>query len=61
VHEAHALSAFVAIMLMAVAIASLVYRAQGWRHLREPASALMIALYVAGVLLVLLRSGGLTP
>jgi cation:H+ antiporter len=56
VHGEHVISALVAIVLMAVAVASLVYRARGWRHLREPSSAVLIGIYIVGLLLVLSAS-----
>lgn len=56
ISPAHAVSALVAIGLMAVGVAALVYRAQGRLTLREPSSALMIAGYVLGLVAVLAAS-----
>jgi cation:H+ antiporter len=53
VQPAHAISALAAVILMAVAMASLVFRAQGWQRLREPSGVLIVALYVIGLWLVL--------
>jgi cation:H+ antiporter len=49
----HAISALVAIGLMAVALAALVYRARGRASLMEPSSALILVGYVLGLALVL--------
>ena len=52
VARVHALSALVAIVLMAMGLAAVVYRARGEHRLVEPAGALMVLAYVAGLLLV---------
>lgn len=51
----HAISALVAIGLMGLALAALVYRARGRLSLLEPSSALIIIGYVLGLALVLLN------
>ena len=49
----HAISALVAIGLMGLALAALVYRARGRLSLLEPSSALIVVGYVLGLALVL--------
>jgi hypothetical protein len=49
----HAISALVAIGLMGIALAALVYRARGRISLLEPSSALILVGYVLGLALVL--------
>jgi cation:H+ antiporter len=51
----HAISALVAIGLMAIALAALVYRARGRLSLLEPSSALILVGYVLGLALVLMN------
>ena len=53
---AHAISAIVAIGLMAIALAALVYRARGRLSLLEPSSALILVGYLVGLGLVLASS-----
>lgn len=55
-HQAHALSGLVAIGLMGLALAALVYRARGRFSLLEPSSAAILAGYVVGLALVLTHS-----
>ncbi|HEX6534839.1 MAG TPA: hypothetical protein VF041_09580 [Gemmatimonadaceae bacterium] len=50
----HAISALVAVALMAVAVAALIYRAEGRLKLLEPSSAIIITGYVLGLAAVLL-------
>ena len=56
VSPVHALTALVAVGLMGIAVAALVYRAKGRSRLREPASALIILGYAVGLVLIFLRS-----
>lgn len=58
VSPVHAISGLVAIALMGIAIAGVVYRAKGKHALVEPTSALIIVGYVMGLALVLVRSAG---
>jgi cation:H+ antiporter len=51
---AHALSALLAVVLMALGLAAIVLRSEGRRSLLEPGSALMIAVYLSGLLLLYL-------
>jgi cation:H+ antiporter len=51
----HAISALVAIGLMGIALAALVYRARGRLSLLEPSSALILVGYVLGLALVLMN------
>jgi cation:H+ antiporter len=51
---AHAISALLAVVLMALGLAAIVLRSEGRRSLLEPGSALMIAVYLFGLLLVYL-------
>jgi len=48
----HALSAMLAIVLMGIALAAIVYRAEGRLRALEPSSALMIGVWLAGMWLV---------
>lgn len=50
----HAISALVAVALMAVAVAALIYRAEGRLRMLEPSSAIIITGYVLGLAAVLL-------
>jgi cation:H+ antiporter len=54
----HAVTALVAIILMAMGLAAVVYRAQGKTRLVEPAGLLMLLAYVAGLTLVYFASAG---
>ena len=56
VSPVHALSGLVAIVLMGIGVAALMYRAQGRLTLLEPSSALIVVGYVAGLALVLFAS-----
>jgi cation:H+ antiporter len=49
---AHALTALLAVVLMALGLAAIVLRSEGRRSLLEPGSALMIAIYLSGLLLL---------
>ena len=51
---AHGLSALLAVVLMALGLAAIVLRSEGRRNLLEPGSALMIAVYLSGLLLLYL-------
>ncbi len=51
---AHALTALLAVVLMALGLAAIVLRSEGRRSLLEPGSALMIAVYLSGLLLLYL-------
>jgi len=51
---AHALSALLAVVLMALGLAAIVLRSEGRRSLLEPGSALMIAVYLSGLVLLYL-------
>jgi hypothetical protein len=51
-------TALVAIILMAMGLAAVVYRAQGKTRLVEPAGLLMLLAYVAGLTLVYFASAG---
>lgn len=55
ISETHAISALVAIGLMGLALAALVYRARGRLSLLEPSSALIVVGYVLGLALILLH------
>lgn len=58
VEQVHAVSALIAIVLMAIGFGAIVYRSRGsWRTL-EPSGALMLLVYLAGVALVFLGSRG---
>lgn len=54
----HALSALVAIVMMAIGLAAVVYRARGRLSLLEPSSGLMILAYVVGLALIFAGSTG---
>jgi cation:H+ antiporter len=56
VQSLHVMSALVAIVLMATALAALVYRAKGRAHAVEPSSAVMLLTYVAGLALLFLQT-----
>ena len=58
VDPVHAVTALVAVVLMGIAIATLVYRANGTRALVEPGSLLIVLGYLAGLGLVLWRGAG---
>lgn len=55
VSPVHALTALVAIALMAIGIAALAYRSTARLRVLEPSSALMIVVYAAGILLLFTR------
>jgi cation:H+ antiporter len=52
----HALSALLAVVLMAVGLAAIVLRSEGRRNVLEPGSALMLVLYLAGLWLLYART-----
>ena len=54
----HALSALVAVLLMAVGLAAIVLRGEGRARLLEPGSALMLVIYLGGLWMLYLRSAG---
>lgn len=54
----HAVTALVAVALMGIAVATLVYRAKGTRALVEPGSVLIVLGYVVGLGLVFWRGAG---
>lgn len=54
----HALSALVAVMLMSLGLAAIVYRAERRLAMIEPSSLLMLVTYVLGVWLLYLRATG---
>jgi cation:H+ antiporter len=56
ISEVHAISAFVAVALMAVGIGAIAYRAKGRLTLLEPSGGIMVLLYLLGLLAVLSRS-----
>jgi cation:H+ antiporter len=56
VSPAHAVSAAVAVALMAVGVAALVHRATGRGRMLEPGGAMLVCGYVLGLLAVLLAS-----
>jgi cation:H+ antiporter len=58
VSPVHALSGLVALVLMGIGLAAIVYRAEGRLAALEPSAALMIVVYVLGMGLVYLQSGG---
>ena len=58
VNPAHALSAMVGVILMAIALAALVYRARGRFSMLEPGSMAMIVTYIGGLLLIYLKATG---
>jgi hypothetical protein len=49
---AHALTALLAVVLMALGLAAIVLRSEGRRSLLEPGSALMIVVYLSGLMLL---------
>lgn len=54
----HALSALVAVSLMATGMAAIAYRAHGRLRMLEPSSTVMVALYVLGMIVLVLRGVG---
>lgn len=54
----HALSALLAVVLMALGLAAIVLRSEGRHSLLEPGSALMIAVYLSGMLLLFAHGAG---
>jgi cation:H+ antiporter len=56
VETLHVVSALVGIVLMATALAALVYRAKGRARMVEPSSAVMVLAYVAGLALLYLQT-----
>jgi cation:H+ antiporter len=57
VSAVHILSALIAIVLMVIGLASIIYRGKSPSALVEPSSALMLLIYVVGLGLVYLYSG----
>jgi cation:H+ antiporter len=53
----HALTALLAVVLMALGLAAIVLRSEGRRSLLEPGSALMILVYLLGLLLLYTQAG----
>ena len=58
VQPAHAVSALVAVVLMAVGLAAIVYRAKGKLSMLEPSSALIVIGYLAGLALLFFAGTG---
>ncbi|HSJ65026.1 MAG TPA: hypothetical protein VK922_14135 [Gemmatimonadaceae bacterium] len=58
VSPVHALSALIAIALMATGMAAIAYRAHGRLRMLEPSSTVMVALYVLGMVVLALRASG---
>jgi cation:H+ antiporter len=58
VDPVHGLSALVALVLMSLGLAAVASRAQGRATLAEPSGAIMVLVYLVGLVLILLRSGG---
>jgi cation:H+ antiporter len=58
VSAVHALSALIAIALMAIGMAAIAYRAHGRLRMLEPSSTVMVALYLLGMVVLLLRGRG---
>ena len=58
VSEVHALSALVAIALMATGMAAIAYRAHGRLRMLEPSSTVMVGLYLLGMVVLFLRGRG---
>lgn len=58
IEPVHAITALVAIVLMAIGLAAIVYRSTGRLRTLEPSGALMVLVYFAGIALVFLRSRG---
>jgi cation:H+ antiporter len=54
----HAISAFLAVVLMALGLAAIVLRSEGRRSLTQPGSALMLVLYVSGLWLLYAHTAG---
>lgn len=54
----HAITAMLAVVLMAVGLAAIVLRGEGRVKLLEPGSALMLLIYVAGIWALYLRATG---
>jgi hypothetical protein len=54
----HAISAFLAVVLMALGLAAIVLRSEGRRSLVQPGSALMLVLYVSGLWLLYAHTAG---
>ena len=54
---AHALTALLAVVLMALGLAAIVLRSEGRRSLLEPGSALMILVYLLGLFLLYTQAG----
>jgi cation:H+ antiporter len=54
----HAISAFLAVVLMALGLAAIVLRSEGRRSLLEPGSALMLFLYVSGLWVLYVHTAG---
>jgi cation:H+ antiporter len=54
----HAISAFLAVVLMALGVAAIVLRSEGRRSLLEPGSALMLFLYVSGLWVLYVHTAG---
>lgn len=52
VHPVHAVSALVAVVLMAVGLAAIVYRAKGKLSMLEPSSGLIVLGYLVGLALI---------
>jgi cation:H+ antiporter len=52
----HAITGLVAIVMMGIAVAALVYRSQTLYRLREPSSLLLIGAYIVGLALVATRA-----
>jgi cation:H+ antiporter len=55
---AHAISAFLAVVLMALGLAAIVLRSEGRRSLLEPGSALMLVVYLTGLWLLYVQATG---
>jgi cation:H+ antiporter len=58
VSPVHALSALIAIALMATGMAAIAYRSQGRLRMLEPSSTVMVAIYVLGMVVLALRAAG---
>ena len=58
VSQVHALSALVAIALMATGMAAIAYRAHGRLRMLEPSSTVMVGLYLLGMVVLFLRGRG---
>ena len=57
----HALTALLAVVLMAIGLAAIVLRGEGRTRLLEPGSALMILIYLAGLWMLYTRTAGGSP